>query len=222
MRCGDDRELLSPIFNRGGSRKSESSRNAGLATGVRRAVFSLNLLVGDPGQAGPNSPWMSSFRERQRTLARSLDQGVGQGLLARLSPSDGGLDCIFGDQAMEAPTRRLQIGNGLHSQRERSQVQRCRLAGKRAPVRHLIRAGPQLPPDPHSAARIRNSLHPQIQCSAPWGNDAQHTPVVTARAVQASVNTRIVVHPPDLSGDAIRIAGAPPDAANLLSLARAA
>ena len=40
------------------------------------------------------------FRERQRTLASSFEQGVGQGLFARLHPLDGSLDGIFGDQAM--------------------------------------------------------------------------------------------------------------------------
>ena len=40
------------------------------------------------------------FRARQRTLASSFEQGVGQGLFARLHPLDGSLDGIFGDQAM--------------------------------------------------------------------------------------------------------------------------
>ncbi len=55
--------------------------------------------------AKPPSSWPEQrmdvlFRERQRALARALEKGVRQGLLAKLHPLNGGLHGIFGDQAI--------------------------------------------------------------------------------------------------------------------------
>ena len=80
------------------------------------------------------------------------------------TPAQNGAACSFSHGAsprQQVPPRRLQVGDGLRAKRKRRRLVDHRPAIG-APVRDVVRVGPQQPPGPPPVVHLRTFVRPQL------------------------------------------------------------